>query len=214
MLATEYSEDYEEPLPFCPLAVRTSSLHSTSSRRTNLCFSEAAVKILNQYRQAFPDLFARIRDFDTSDSMMDLVNRESDLKAVTHFVEELPFHNDVMADIGTTCCLEKHADLLQQTSTVVGNMDDNCDVHITCSPDLVAFWERTRVDESVSDALKIIPMIGNRVVIIGGNDIPFGSRGYVVAVHPKWHVVEVVMDKPFIGGSNLYGLLQVKGRGG
>ena len=51
-------------------------------------------------------------------------------------------------------------------------------------------------------------------VAIGGNDIPFGSCGYVVAVHPKWHVVEVVMDKPFIGGSTLYGLLKAKGRGG
>lgn len=207
-----YTEEYKAPLPFCPLAVPMDS-HSSDLTSANLHFSAAAMKILMNYKNAFPGLFERIREFDTPSDISDLFDRENDLAQVLHFVDDMPYHDAVMMNINSVCCSPAHADLLQQTGESLNKQDAACDVRVTCSPDLVAFWERMPVDESITDAMKVLPEMGCRVVVIGGNDVPFGSTGYVLAIHHYCHMVEVVMDKPFIGGTDLYGLLKVKGRG-
>lgn len=207
-----YTEEYKAPLPFCPLAVPMDS-HSSDLTSANLHFSAAAMKILMSYKNAFPGLFERIREFDTPSDISDLFDRENDLAQVLHFVDDMPYHDAVMMNINSVCCSPAHADLLQQTGESLNKQDAACDVRVTCSPDLVAFWERMPVDESITDAMKVLPEMGCRVVVIGGNDVPFGSTGYVLAIHHYCHMVEVVMDKPFIGGTDLYGLLKVKGRG-
>jgi hypothetical protein len=53
------------------------------------------------------------------------------------------------------------------------------------------------------------PQLGDRIVNLCANGVPFGARGTVVAVHSsKNGCVEVVMDEEFIGGSNLQGSCQ------
>lgn len=207
-----YTEEYKAPLPFCPLALPMDD-HTPDLTSANLHFSAAAMKILMNYKSAFPGLFERIREFDTPSDIDDLFDRETDLARVLHFVDDMPYHDAVMMNINSVCCSPAQANLLQQTTESLNKQDASCDVRVTCSPDLVAFWERTPVDESITDAMKVTPEVGCRVVVIGGNDVPFGSTGYVLAIHPYCHIVEVVMDKPFIGGTDLYGLLKVRGRG-
>lgn len=48
------------------------------------------------------------------------------------------------------------------------------------------------------------PRLGDRIVNVCANGIPFGAKGTVVGIH-KAGCVEVVMDKEFIGGGNLQG---------
>jgi hypothetical protein len=51
-----------------------------------------------------------------------------------------------------------------------------------------------------------IPELGDRVVNLCANGIPFGVRGTVVGIHdPSSGCVEVVMDEEFVGGGNLQG---------
>ena len=52
-----------------------------------------------------------------------------------------------------------------------------------------------------------IPELGDRIVNISADVIPFGARGTVVAIHEASSTgsVEVVMDEEFIGGSSLQG---------
>ena len=52
-----------------------------------------------------------------------------------------------------------------------------------------------------------IPELGDRIVNICADGIPFGARGTVVAIHEASSTgsVEVVMDEEFIGGSSLQG---------
>lgn len=53
------------------------------------------------------------------------------------------------------------------------------------------------------------PQLGDRIVNLCANGVPFGARGTVVAIHSsKNGCVEVVMDEEFIGGSNLQGSCQ------
>lgn len=50
------------------------------------------------------------------------------------------------------------------------------------------------------------PELGDRVVNLCANGLPFGARGTVVGIHHEsTGCVEVVMDKEFIGGSTLQG---------
>ena len=49
------------------------------------------------------------------------------------------------------------------------------------------------------------PILGDRVVNLCANGVPFGARGTVVGIHSKSGCVEVVMDEEFIGGSSLQG---------
>jgi hypothetical protein len=51
------------------------------------------------------------------------------------------------------------------------------------------------------------PELGDRVVNLCASGIPFGSRGTVVGIHKATTgCVEVVMDEEFVGGTNLQGL--------
>jgi 5'-3' exoribonuclease 1 len=51
-----------------------------------------------------------------------------------------------------------------------------------------------------------IPELGDRIVNLCANGIPFGVRGTVVGIHdPSSGCVEVVMDEEFVGGGNLQG---------
>jgi hypothetical protein len=51
------------------------------------------------------------------------------------------------------------------------------------------------------------PELGDRIVNLCANGVPFGMRGTVVAIHDQASgCVEVVMDEEFIGGSTLQGM--------
>lgn len=50
------------------------------------------------------------------------------------------------------------------------------------------------------------PELGDRVVNLCANGIPFGARGTIVGIHdPASGCVELVMDEEFVGGGNLQG---------
>jgi 5'-3' exoribonuclease 1 len=50
------------------------------------------------------------------------------------------------------------------------------------------------------------PKLGDRVLNFGSALVPFGHVGTVVAIHPKTTMVNVMFDKPFVGGVSLWGI--------
>ena len=88
-----------------------------------------------------------------------------------------------------------------------------CNYHVRLLASDLAFWELDNFTPSIASLTNVVPAIGDRVVITAGNDVPIGMYGFVVAVHPTCRRVELVMDTPFIGGTNLLGLLESPYRG-
>lgn len=112
------------------------------------------------------------------------------------------------------CATPKQAAALEAIAPKMGK--DACaktSLKLRVVSNQIAFWERDGFTASITECYRICPALGDRVVIIGGNDAPFGSLGFVVAIHPQTHRVELVMDKEVIGGTNLFGLLSVEYRG-
>ena len=56
------------------------------------------------------------------------------------------------------------------------------------------------------------PVLGERVINIGGASVPFGLRGIVIALHPHSKCVEVVWETSIMGAHSLAGMCS-NGRG-
>ena len=211
-----YSEKQTSPLPFCPIGVPYDSLlEPDTSYLKDIIFSNSALHILMNYKNHFPQVFTRIRDSDSSSSLDDLFYGDSAfLRQVEKYVKELPHHHEASMDIESICATPKQASLLAKAGYIMASESSksmNC--VLECSANQIAFWEQDGYTASLTECYSVVPAIGDRVVIIGGNDLPIGSYGFVVAVHPTSHRVELVMDKQFIGGTNLLNLLDVNYRG-
>lgn len=180
-----------------------------------ICFSNPALHLMMDYKNRYPWVFERIRDSDSSSSLQDLFEGNiSFVREVEKYVNDLPYHNEPFMDQYGICATPKQASLLAKTGDVMARESSkpiNC--VLECSSNQIAYWERDGYTASLTECFSVVPSIGDRVVIVGGNDLPIGSYGFVVAVHPTSHRVELVMDKPFIGGTNLFNLLDVNYRG-
>lgn len=109
--------------------------------------------------------------------------------------------------------MQDEAKILSQWEIAAEAQQRTKSIRIRCSPSLLGFWEPDLATVSPTEIKKVVPEIGDRLVVIGGNTVPFGMYAAVVAVHPLSHNVEIVTGQPFIGGTNLHGLLSCEGRG-
>lgn len=209
-----YPEEYTVALPYAPLAVACCDLdEKDKSFMRKLYFSKNALLVLMDFKHTYPTVFNKMVNSDGSYDMNDLFTDETEYRSVVKWMRNQRENNKFYTHWSSRCCNPQQAKLLQQVSDK--NAKENCSVKITlsCPINYIAFWEREYLTVSPSEEKKAVPSIGDRIVVTGGNDIPLGSYGFVVGVHPNSHLVEVVMDKPFIGGTDLLGLLSVKNRG-
>ena len=182
-----------------------------SPPRNAIQFSNKALHVLMAYRNAFPLLFQDIRDTDSSHSLADY---DYDMIMAAHrYVNELDIKSDCHMDQFSACASPVQTQKLGRLGEEISKKHRQSDIRIELPAADLAFWERDNFTLSRTTLQKVIPVIGDRVVIISGNDVPIGRYGFVVAVHPQAHRVELVMDKPFVGGTNLLGLLETDYRG-
>ena len=166
------------------------------------------------YRNKFPRLFESIRDSDSSSSLERLRCDETLVREASRYASDLPHHQERFMNQASQCATPKQAAALEALAPEMGkNTVAKTDVRLCVVSNQIAFWERDGFTASLTECYRVCPALGDRVVIIGGNDAPLGSLGFVVAIHPQTHRVELVMDKEVIGGTNLFGLLSVEYRG-
>ena len=209
------TEEQSLPLPYCPLGCSLRSLQeSKPSYPSHPLFSTAAFHALMAYRNKFPRLFERIRDSDSSSSLERLGCDETLVREASRYVSELPHHQERFMSQTSQCATPAQAAALETIAPKMGKTAfAKTDLKLRVVANQVAFWERDGFTASLTECYRICPALGDRVVIIGGNDVPVGSLGFVVAIHPLSHRVELVMDKEVIGGTYLFGLLSVEYRG-
>lgn len=211
-----YSERQNSPLPFSPIGcIYDSLLEPDNFYMQVIRFSNPALHILMEYKNKYPEVFERIRDSDSSSSLNDLFDGDSGLaRELEKYVADLPYHEEPFMDQYGICATQKQASLLAKAGEVMAKESSKkVDCVLECSANQIAYWERDGYTASLTECFAIVPSIGDRAVITGGNDLPIGSYGFVLAVHPSSHRVELVMDRPFVGGTNLFGLLDVNNRG-
>ena len=200
-----------DPLPFCPLAEQAVSPYDEDeSYRSTIQFSNKALHLLMEYRSNFPLLFEQIRDSDTSHAIENF--DEQMVKDAQAYCENLNFKKDSHMIQFSHCASPKHAKILSDLGEK-STLFKKCNYHVQLPATDLAFWELDNFTPSIASLTNVVPAIGDRVVITAGNDVPIGMYGFVVAVHPTCRRVELVMDKPFIGGTNLLGLLESPYRG-
>ena len=206
-----YSSSYQEQLFDSPLAMNISQLDTVDAFwKRDLSFSSAAIAKLRALKAQFPDVFKRIRDTDGSTNVKDLFESQTELLSFLRFPrEEAP----IMMHYLSQCAMQDEAKILSQWEIAAEAQQRTKSIRIRCSPSLLGFWEPDLATVSPTEIKKVVPEIGDRLVVIGGNTVPFGMYAAVVAVHPLSHNVEIVTGQPFIGGTNLHGLLSCEGRG-
>ena len=166
--------------------------------------------MLMDLRSHFPAVFDRIANTDCSTSIDDLFESEQELSAFCSYHEK---SGEIMMHRNSQCVNKQQAKELTSWLDSLAVMQRTKPIHIRCCPELLGFWEPDSCTISPTEIMKVVPAIGDRFVVIGGNDVPFGMYGVVLAVHPNSHHIEAVMEQSFIGGTDLYGLLSCNGRG-
>lgn len=206
-----YSTSYQEQLFDSPLAMNLSELDSfDGSWKRDLSFSSQAIAKLRALKSQFPRVFDRIRDTDGSSSVKELFDSQAELFDFLHATRD---DAPVLMHYQGQCAMHDEADILAQWETAAEAQQRTKAIRIRCPPTLLGFWEPDLATVSPTEIKKVVPEIGDRLVVVGGNTVPFGTYAAVVAVHPVTHNVEIVTGQPFIGGTNLHGLLSCEGRG-
>ena len=206
-----FTDKSTDPLPFCPLAEQVASPEDEDeSYRNAIQFSNKALHLLMEYRRNFPLLFETIRDSDTSHALENF--NEKMVKDAQNYCEQLDFKKYSHMSQFSHCASPKQAEILSALGEKT-KLFKKCNYHVQLPATDLAFWELDNFTPSLASLTNVVPAIGDRVVITAGNDVPIGMYGFVVAVHPTCRRVELVMDKPFVGGTNLLGLLESPYRG-
>ena len=172
-------------------------------------YSEKAVRLVGVYRQKFPQLFNAL---NSSQNVA-----KYDAKQLFGSNKSLPEIREWLNNVETA--------KLPRTPTTTNSL---------CPSAIMAIQRATEIrncqTESIDEVLKIQPStlyregstgatdvmpffngstppnLGDRIVSLCANGIPFGAKGTVAAVHKSSSgCVEVVLDNEFIGGSNLQG---------
>jgi 5'-3' exoribonuclease 1 len=180
-------------------------------------YSPKAIKLISMYKQKFPQLF-----FSLAKQVREKKHTAMDLFGANG-VQWLPKIREWLNNVETaklprspltTEGLPKEAVLAVQRAADVrtatlrkGGPPEESLVKISSS---ALYREGSTGATNVLLASDInddeAPELGDRVVNLCANGIPFGLRGTVVSIHEAASgCVEVVMDEEFIGGANLQG---------
>ncbi len=179
-------------------------------------FSKEAISLVINYMKNFPLLFQGLESapMDRPANASELLGpgREPMLQGILAWLHEtptgklprIPITSSVLCR-NAVCAIERTADVRQR---IILHKTISKVFHL---PPEVLFRSRSvdsmLANQDIEDGvLKKQPSLGDRVVNICGQGVPFGLRGNVVGLHPDTGCVEVVFDEEFIGGSNLSGV--------
>mmetsp|Transcript_17244 Transcript_17244/g.32639 ORF Transcript_17244/g.32639 Transcript_17244/m.32639 type:complete len:1546 (-) Transcript_17244:1165-5802(-) len=177
-------------------------------------FTPKAIRLVAAYRQAFPNLFAAIsrnpneRSYEANALGSD---GEKDLKRIREWLNNVetakmprsPCTTEAMP-FNAVAAVQRAADVRNAVLEQKGKLQE---VNIKVPPSALYREGSTGATDVLQQTDTSPPELGDRIVNLCANGLPFAARGTVVGIHDeKTGCVEVVMDKEFIGGSTLQGM--------
>jgi 5''-3'' exonuclease len=177
-------------------------------------FSPKAIRLVAAYRQAFPNLFAAIiknpneRSYDAN---LLGPNGDKELKRIREWLNNVetakmprtPCTTEAMP-YNAIAAVQRAADVRNAVLEQKGKFNE---VNIKVPSSALYKEGSTGATDVIQQTDTSAPELGDRIVNLCANGLPFGARGTVVGIHDeKTGCVEVVMDKEFIGGSTLQGM--------
>ncbi len=175
-------------------------------------YTPNAVRLVAAYRQKFPKLFSLISKepsaakYEARIFGTDGVKELSDIRKWLNDIEtakmpRTPISTDEMPR-AAIAAVTRAADV-----RVAANEEDKLKKINLKIPSSALYLEgSTLATDVLYHAEGESPELGDRIVNLCANGLPFGARGTVVGIHEEsTGCVEVVMDKEFIGGSTLQG---------
>lgn len=181
-------------------------------------FSSAAIRLVDEYRRTFPQLFAGIskspnerkydakKVFGSAGETALPVIREWLNKHASAKLPRSPVSSDSMS-YAAVGAVQRAADVRSLALKKKGFPQET----LIKVPGSALYREAST---SATDVLlasdlneNMAPRLGDRIVNLCADGVPFGARGTVVTVHEAATTgsVEVVMDEEFVGGSSLQG---------
>jgi len=178
-------------------------------------YTPKAIRLVAAYRQQFPQLFREITRCP-NESFYDARrvfghNGKDMLPKIRQWLDTIetakmprvPTATKAMP-LKALAAVQKAADVLSQAQQ---NPNTIKEINLKLPP-MAFYFEGSTTATDVSLAFNNLgqPELGDRVTNLCASGLTFGARGTVVSIHDaKTGCVEVVMDKEFMGGSNLQG---------
>ncbi|KAG7363576.1 XRN 5'-3' exonuclease [Nitzschia inconspicua] len=190
----------------------------THEERIQWEYTPKAIRLVNEYRQKFPQLFNALtklpseKKYDANQVfgpngvewlavIRDWLNNLDSAK-----LPRVPISTDTMSQ-EAVIAVEKAADVRNLAIKKKGFPKES----LIKIPGSALYRENSTGPTDVMLASdhndNEAPELGDRIVNLCASGIPFGARGTVVGIHKATTgCVEVVMDEEFVGGTNLQGL--------
>ncbi|KAI3438723.1 hypothetical protein D9Q98_001143 [Chlorella vulgaris] len=170
-------------------------------------YSEALVRVLDDYRRRFPWLWAAL-ETDGVDLTLDLLlpnqpkeQQLEQLAALQKWLKGLPLARRPLVKLNAVIAPEAAVKMLQAALPPRAKEQPPIELENVAATLLLPPTEKGGVAAALAGG---VFDIGDRVACIGGSGSPaFGTRGTVVGVIDE--AVEVVFDCEVAGGSDLYG---------
>lgn len=181
-------------------------------------YTTKAIRLVNEYREKFPQLFAALakqpneKKYDATaifgpngvewlPTIRTWLNNVESAKLPRSPTSTETLSKDAVAAV------EKAANVLNLAIKKKGYPKDS----VVKIPGSALYLENST---GATDVIlggdfngNAAPELGDRVVNLCANGIPFGARGTVVAIHEDTSgCVEIVLDEEFVGGTSLQGL--------
>jgi 5'-3' exoribonuclease 1 len=190
----------------------------TYGERIQWEYTPKAIRLVNEYRQKFPQLFNALtklpneRKYDANQVFGPngvewlAVIREWLNNVESAKLPRTPISTDTMSHEAVVA-VEKAADVRNLAVKKKGFPQES----LIKIPGSALYRENSTGATDVMLASdhndNEAPELGDRIVNLCATGIPFGARGTVVGIHKATTgCVEVVMDEEFVGGTNLQGL--------
>lgn len=191
---------------------------NTNEERLQWEYTPKAIRLVNEYRQKFPQLFNALAKLP-SEKKYDAnkifgPNGAEWLPVIREWLNGIesaklprtPISTDTMSHEAVVA-VEKAADVRNLAVRKKGFPKES----LVKIPGSALYRENSTGPTDVMLASdhndNEAPELGDRVVNLCASGIPFGARGTVVGIHKATTgCVEVVLDEEFVGGTNLQGL--------
>lgn len=181
-------------------------------------YTPKAIRLIESYRKKFPQLFSQLTKYPNEKKYDANVifgpNGEAWLPVIREWLNSIETAKLPRTPVSTesmsyeaVAAVQKAADVRTLALKKKGYPKDS----VVKIPGSALFREGSVGATDVLSAADLnngeAPELGDRVVNINADGIPFGARGTVVGIHEAASTgsVEVVMDEEFVGGTSLQG---------
>ena len=176
-------------------------------------YTPKAIRLVAAYKQQFPKLFAAISKSPNERSYDATIlgpSGDQELKKIREWLNSVetasiprtPCTTEAMPAQAITA-VQRAADVRCAAQEESGELKE---VNVKVPASAIYREGSTAATDIIQQSDTSSPELGDRIVNLCANGLPFAARGTVVGIHDEaTGCVEVVMDKEFIGGSTLQG---------